>query len=106
MSPANLVLPHCQKAMVTRSLENGVFSATANRVGKEERGGKEPLVFTGASQILDNRGEVLSKLTHQERGVTVVEIDVKKARDKMITKQNDRLGDRRPELYGPLVNLK
>ena len=31
----DLVLPHCQKAMVTRSLENGVFSITANRIGTE-----------------------------------------------------------------------
>ena len=56
--PANLVLPDCQQAMVTRSLENGVFSATANRIGTESRGGKRPLSFTGKSQILDHRGEL------------------------------------------------
>ena len=33
--PANLVLPYCQQAMLTRSLENGVFSITANRYGPE-----------------------------------------------------------------------
>ncbi|MFQ6091953.1 MAG: nitrilase-related carbon-nitrogen hydrolase, partial [bacterium] len=31
--PSNLVLPYCQKAMVTRSLENGLFSITCNRIG-------------------------------------------------------------------------
>src|SRR5688572_14391403 len=31
--PSNLVLPHCQAAMVTRSLENVVYAVTANRVG-------------------------------------------------------------------------
>jgi len=38
--PANLVLPYCQTAMVTRCLENRVFAVTANRTGTEDRGGK------------------------------------------------------------------
>ncbi|MBU2499185.1 MAG: acyltransferase [Proteobacteria bacterium] len=101
--PANLVLPHCQKAMVTRSLENGVYSATANRIGTEARGGKKPLVFTGRSQILDHRGQVLASMGEGETGVAVVEVDIEKARDKRITEQNDRLADRRPELYGALL---
>jgi predicted amidohydrolase len=97
--PANLVLPHCQKAMVTRSLENGVFSATANRVGTESRGGKEALIFTGGSQILDNAGQALTSLGGQETGVAVASIDAGRAHNKKITAHNDRLGDRRPELY-------
>ena len=102
--PANLVLPYCQKAMVTRSLENGVFTVTANRVGTESRGGKGPLTFTGGSQIVDNLGSILIKLEENETGVTVTDIDPQKARDKGITDYNDRLEDRRPEFYGPLVN--
>jgi predicted amidohydrolase len=101
--PSNLVLPFCQKAMVTRSLENGLFSATANRIGREERGGKDPLVFTGQSQILDNRGQVLGKLGEDEPGIAIVDIDVTLARNKMITTQNDRIGDRRPEFYHKLI---
>ena len=101
--PANLVLPECQKAMVTRSLENGVFLATANRIGTESRGGKKALLFTGQSQILDNRGGILTSLKRDETGISVVEIDVKKARDKSITDQNDRFNDRRPELYRELL---
>lgn len=100
--PANLVLPYCQQVMVTRSIENGVFSATANRVGTESRGGKAPLVFTGQSQIVDNKGIALTRLGERETGVAVVDMDVKQARNKKITSQNDRLGDRRPELYGAL----
>lgn len=102
--PANLVLPDCQKAMVTRSLENGVFSATANRVGTEARGGKSPLAFTGKSQILDHRGKLLASLKEDETGVSVVEMDAAGARDKAITAQNDRFKDRRPEYYGALLN--
>ena len=97
--PANLVLPGCQKTMVTRSLENGVFTATANRIGTESRGGKDTLRFTGKSQILDNRGRILTRLKADETGISVVDIDALKARDKSITPQNDRFKDRRPELY-------
>ena len=104
--PANLVLHYCQQSMVTRSLENGLFSATANRIGTEARGGKNPLVFTGKSQILDYMGRVLTRLGEEETGVSVVDIDVRQARDKKITAQNDRLADRRPDLYSPLLTIK
>ena len=97
--PANLVLSQCQQAMTTRSLENGVFSVTANRIGSEARGGKPPLVFTGKSQILDCGGHVLTRLAEAEPGVSVVDIDVIQARDKTLTVQNDRFADRRPEFY-------
>ena len=100
--PANLVLSQCQQAMTTRSLENGVFSATANRVGSEARGGKPPLIFTGKSQILDCGGNVLTRLAEAEPGVSVVDIDVIQARDKKLTAQNDRFADRRPEFYRAL----
>ena len=100
--PANLVLYGCHKAMVTRSLENGVFSITANRTGSEARGGKPPLVFTGESQILDNRGSLLTGMKRDNTGISVVDIDVGKARDKSLTSLNDRFMDRRPELYGAL----
>ncbi len=33
--PSNLVLPNCPDSMVTRALENKVFTATADRVGEE-----------------------------------------------------------------------
>jgi predicted amidohydrolase len=101
--PANLVLPLCQQAMTTRSLENGVFSATANRIGTEARGGKKPLTFTGRSQILDPMGQALAGLGENETGVAVVAIDPAKAHDKKITEQNDRLKDRRPEHYRALL---
>jgi predicted amidohydrolase len=101
--PANLVLPQCQQAMFTRSLENGVFSATANRIGTESRGGKKPLIFTGTSQILDNRGSILTRLGEKETGLSVVQIEPKLARDKKITPMNDRFLDRRPDLYGTLL---
>lgn len=97
--PANLVLTGCQKAMQTRSLENAVYSVTANRIGAEARGGKDELRFKGQSQIADPAGNVILSMDSDKEGIKAVEIDVDKARDKTITSLNDRFKDRRSELY-------
>ena len=97
--PANLVLSGCQKAMVTRSLENAVYSATANRIGAEARNGKEELRFTGNSQIISPDGQVILVLENNKERIAVVDIDIERARDKSITKLNDRFLDRRPDMY-------
>jgi predicted amidohydrolase len=102
--PANLVLPYCQKAMVTRSLENGVFTITANRVGTESRGDYEALTFTGESQILDNHGNVLKRLEGNDTGIALSDIDPKRARNKSVTARNELFKDRRPEFYRHLVD--
>ena len=96
--PANLVLPHCQKAMVTRCIENRVFSVTANRIGNEKRG-KDDFTFTGQSQITSFDGKILSSAPENKISIDVVEIDITKANNKMITEYNDVLKDRRGEFY-------
>ena len=58
--PSNLVLPHCPDAMITRCLENRVFAVTCNRIGSEERGGKEKLSYIGTSEIVSPTGKILS----------------------------------------------
>ncbi len=102
--PASLVLPQCQNAMTTRSLENGVFTITANRVGTESRGKKDPLTFTGESQILDNSGNILAKCGSNDTGIIIADIDPMQARNKAITSHNDRFIDRRPEFYKTLID--
>ena len=102
--PANLVLPHCQEAMVIRSLENGVFSITANRVGTESRGDKEILTFTGASQVVDNQGRITARLEQNRTGLLLTDIDPEEAQNKCINAQNDRFMDRRPEFYETLTS--
>jgi len=97
--PANLVLPYCQSAMITRALENRVFIVTANRTGAESRPGCEPLVFTGKSQIVGPRGDVLARAPRTKSAVGIVEIDPEAALDKHATPSNDLFDDRRPELY-------
>lgn len=100
--PANLVLPYCQKAMITRCLENRVFAVTANRVGCEERGGKR-LKFTGGSQVVDPWGRVVMSLGSEEEVLHTVEIDLNLSKDKHITEMNDIFKDRRVDLYSEIL---
>lgn len=99
--PANLVLPYCQDAMITRALENRVFVVVANRVGTERRRGQS-FRFTGESEIVSPRGAVLVKTPGQEEAAATVEIDPAQARDKNVTPLNDLFKDRRVELYEEL----
>ena len=104
VAPSNLILPWAQRAMVIRSLENRVFTILTNRHGDESRGGLEPLRFTGASQITAPSGEILAALESDVDAVAVAEIDVKEARDKLATPENDVLADRRPSFYRSLTS--
>jgi predicted amidohydrolase len=97
--PSNLVLPHCPDAMVTRCLENRVFSVTANRTGTEARGGKDALTFVGQSEIVTPRGKILHRASHDQDELTIVEIDPAQARDKQLNAYNDLLRDRRSSTY-------
>ncbi len=96
--PSNLVLPHCQTAMVTRCLENRVFAVTTNRYGTETLGEKS-LTFTGASQLMNPRGERLLQAPVEGDCVLLAEIDPALADNKQPTSRNHLLNDRRPELY-------
>lgn len=97
--PSNLVLPHCQAAMITRCLENRVFAATPNRYGEEALPDGRNLAFTGASQIVDARGNRLCQAPVAGDAVLVVEIDPALADDKRVTARNDLFADRRPGFY-------
>lgn len=94
LHPANLVLPYCQDAMITRSIENRVFTATANRVGEERN-----IKFAGASQITDPKGNRLVRMSSEEIGIRIADIDPALADDKSITERNDVIRDRKPKLY-------
>ena len=97
--PSNLVLPHCPDAMVTRCLENRVFSITANRIGEEARGGKPALQFIGKSEIISPTGKILHRTPEDQSELVVIDIDPKEARDKMLNPYNDLLRDRRLLYY-------
>jgi predicted amidohydrolase len=97
--PSNLVLPHCQTAMVTRCLENRVFAITTNRYGTEDLEGNT-LTFTGASQIMSPRGERLLQAPVDGDCLLIAQIDPALADDKHATTRNHLLQERRPEMYG------
>jgi predicted amidohydrolase len=96
--PSNLVLPHCPDAMVTRCLENRVFAATADRIGRENRGGVD-LHYIGKSEIVSPSGKILKRLGSDESAIAVEEIDLAEASNKRINEFNDLLIQRRSEQY-------
>jgi predicted amidohydrolase len=87
-----------------RALENHIYYAAVNRVG-EERGFR----FIGQSRIVRCDGDILVKAGEHDAEIVAAEIDPAVARNKRLVKipgkyELDRLADRRPEMYGPLVN--
>ena len=97
--PSNLVLPHCQQAMITRALENRVFTVTANRLGVETRIPGQSYRFTGQSRIVGPDGRVLADGSPDQPEVLTVEIDPRQAQDKAFTPRNDIFQDRRTNQY-------
>lgn len=96
--PSNLVLPHCPDAMVTRALENGVFTVTADRVGTESLD-EHRAAFIGRSRIVAPDGTVLSEGPADRPAWDVVDIDPARADDKRVGLANDLFADRRTDLY-------
>jgi predicted amidohydrolase len=100
--PSNLVLPYCQDAMRTRSIENRVFSVTSNRIGTEKRGNMS-LTFTGKSQIVGPDGTVLTSSGERSESLKIAEIDVADAENKTVTPNNDLFKDRKVTLYRAIL---
>jgi predicted amidohydrolase len=89
-----------------RAMENNIFYAACDRVG-DERG----FHFIGQSKICGPSGQVLAEANHDREAILYAEIDVAAARQKKIIRRAklheiDRIRDRRPEMYGPIVAPK
>lgn len=97
--PSNLVLPNCPDSMPVRCLENRVFAVTCNRIGREARGGKDPLTYIGNSEIVTPKGAILHRAPREREELTVLDIDPAEARNKQLNRYNDLLRDRRTGLY-------
>jgi predicted amidohydrolase len=87
----------------TRSMENTVYVMAVNRVG-EESGFR----FIGSSSIADPSGKVLARAGAGEE-VIAAAVDPQKARNKHLVRvpgrhEINRIADRRPRFYGPLVD--
>ena len=97
--PSNLVLPGlAQKAVPIHALTNRIFTITANRIGTEG-----DLSFTGLSTIANPNGDILFQASQTKEETVIKDIDIRLARDKIITKKNDLFSDRRPEEYSLLT---
>ncbi len=94
----NLILPYYQEAARTRAIENKVFIVLANRTGVEEREGMRN-EFTGGSEVINPKGEVVLKVGRKEEGLFSISIDPEEARDKKVTEFNDLFQDRREDKY-------
>ena len=85
-----------QRAMVGHSVSNVVPIVAANRIGTENG-----QTFYGHSFIADERGDYLASFGREETGVLVATIDLDR-----VKRHRAAFGffrDRRPELYGRLV---
>ncbi len=85
-----------RRAMVGHAVSNVVPVVAANRVGVEHG-----QTFYGTSFITDERGDILSELGREEEGVITATLDLER-----IKRHRAAFGffrDRRPELYGRLV---
>jgi len=90
-----------RRAMVGHAVSNVVPVIAANRVGTEPKGEQGGQQFYGTSFICDERGDVLAELDREEEGVIVASLDLDRVRRHRAAFGFFR--DRRPELYGRLV---
>ncbi|MEE8110858.1 MAG: nitrilase-related carbon-nitrogen hydrolase [bacterium] len=97
--PANLIYTLCHKAMVVRCIENRVFAVTCNRTGQDARKPDETLTYTGGSQVVDPRGEILVRAGPEEAEGRVVDIHPERSRNKDLNEYNNLVRDRRVEIY-------
>ena len=85
-----------RRAMVGHAVSNVVPVVAANRVGTEHG-----QTFYGTSFICDERGDILAELDREEEGVITATLDLDQ-----VKRHRAAFGffrDRRPELYGRLV---
>jgi predicted amidohydrolase len=86
-----------------RAHENNLYYMCVNRVGVERGFG-----FIGGSKMCDPAGETLAEAPGNQEQVIVATIDLERARRKRLVRvpgrhEINRIADRRPEMYGPIV---
>jgi predicted amidohydrolase len=89
--------------IATRAMENVAYMMAVNRVG-EERG----FTFIGRSSIASTNGQILASAGPDREEILFAEIDPAKARQKRLVRvpklhEIDRIADRRPQYYEPIV---
>ncbi|MGD0039572.1 MAG: nitrilase-related carbon-nitrogen hydrolase, partial [Isosphaeraceae bacterium] len=87
----------------TRAMENTVYVMAINRVGVESG-----FRFIGASSIADPSGTILARAGAETEQTLFADIDPARSRTKHLVRvpgrhEVNRIADRRPGFYGPLV---
>jgi predicted amidohydrolase len=87
----------------TRAMENTVYVLAANRVGHESG-----FRFIGTSSIVDPSGRVLARASGDAEEILLADLDQSLARRKRLVRvpgrhEIDRIADRRPRFYQPIV---
>jgi len=90
----------------TRAYENKVHLVAVDRVGRE-RGVR----FIGSSKIIDAWGDTLAEASSDDEEIIYAEVALAEARQKRIVFKAgefelDFVGDRRPELYGKVTEVR
>jgi predicted amidohydrolase len=85
-------------------MENNVYVMAVNRVGVESG-----FRFIGLSSIADPSGRTLARAGFEGEEMILAEVDPRIARHKHLVRvpgrhEIDRIADRRPAFYGPLVD--
>jgi N-carbamoylputrescine amidase len=83
--------------LTTRALENGVFLAACNHVGKEG-----DWVMSGKSMVIDPLGAIMTQTSGADEEVLCVDVEreaVVKARQRFHFSR-----DRRPDAYGAIAH--
>jgi predicted amidohydrolase len=87
----------------TRAMENTVYVMAVNRVGHESG-----FRFIGASSIADPSGQIMARAGADAEETLFADIDPARSRTKRLVRvpgrhEINRIGDRRPGFYGPLL---
>lgn len=95
--------PTAEHVIPARAVENTVYVAAVNRVGLESG-----FRFIGHSSIVDPFGKVLAVASPNREEILYADVDVDRARRKHLVRvpgrhEIDRIGDRRPGFYQPIV---
>jgi predicted amidohydrolase len=80
------------------ALWNGVYTATANRTGREDRG-DQLFEYIGRSIIYSPDGKILTEAPQEREGIYAVEINLSLAQNKQLNPYNNKFQDRQPIFY-------
>ncbi len=86
-----------------RAMENTVYYMAVNRVGTER-----DVTFIGRSRICDPLGKTIATADSTSETILYADLDLERARNKRLVRvagknEVNRISDRRPEMYGPIV---